>query len=827
MSLCDLEDYFLDDFKVVRKGHHGYNGSRRCSNKFMAKRTCNQATITKTLYDPQNTLSKRKTKRLLTDCSDGFYTDVPYSLNKQERWKYVNPDSLLRNYPANTSEVCIVSREVTPLSYEDYLRGDTVTDMHVFNEDVVTKLSSAGRKKAIRYYINQLNEKRHVDKDEVEPARILLNIVRSPPVTHLNENTFRIAKRRRHAALRKTETDKFEELTNDCCQIDDNESTPESSDFCETAHTLTLADFITSGKPLVSARKSENLSSSIRLDSFEIVERKPAEMVNISEITNAPHIFEIFDISIRRLDSFDLKEEITLLAPGYCTVHWFGSERVSLASKRQVQPMFVLFFEIDRKSGNIRIRININASFSSGIERNTLEKLLETRKNFPSLFESLIEFIFKLELLSSENKQTRYHSCKDNFMASVNSERMAAEATPCGHHEQLEFVRPLYIYDGTDFVPKSVGNCTLCCRCSSPYKPDLFTSTNGMMCRECVASFMIRQLRLNHSPVEIPLITSSESSPVDLLYAILPLPLMTLIVKISYLYHSSLLNQEPHLLQCPKCSNSLAVTEESEYNSCICSVCGCCWCYLCGWEPHWPLNCEEFKEWSKKWDIQYLFDKFNLREGERLLRIKCICENIFYAPEDSAHGTLCGGPRYRWKCWLQYDKEGLLRDSRSLFWPYTPRFRKKYHHPGSEDFKYGARVQPEYLKVKKIIKKVYADRCGEVRRLRFNQQQRITFEENVEKIFDEEAKQHEVTDIRKTALILIENCTAWLYLHRSQNNHHLKEAVSRLFNQYIVFQEGILNQRFDNNLHFVRLDQNVSTVIDLFRQHLELLQSRV
>ncbi|ETN71844.1 hypothetical protein NECAME_04588 [Necator americanus] len=235
MSLCDLEDYSLDDFKVVRKGHHGYSGSRRCSNKFMAKRTCNQATITKTLYDPQNTLSKRKTKRLLTDCSDGFYTDVPYSLNKQERWKYVNPDSLLRNYSVNTSEVCIVSREVTPLSYEDYLRGDTVTDMHVFNEDVVTKLSSAGRKKAIRYYINQLNEKRHVDKDEVEPARILLNIVRSPSVTHLNENTFRIAKRRRHVALRKTETDKFEEFTNDCCQIDDNESTPESSDFCETA----------------------------------------------------------------------------------------------------------------------------------------------------------------------------------------------------------------------------------------------------------------------------------------------------------------------------------------------------------------------------------------------------------------------------------------------------------------------------------------------------------------------------------------------------------------------------------------------------------------
>ncbi|RCN40396.1 hypothetical protein ANCCAN_13642 [Ancylostoma caninum] len=328
------------------------------------------------------------------------------------------------------------------------------------------------------------------------------------------------------------------------------------------------------------------------------------------------------------------------------------------------------------------------------------------------------------------------------------------------------------------------------------------------------------------------LITSNDTTPLDLLYAVLPLPVMSLFLKTSYSYYSSLLYPHFRLLQCPQCSVSLAVTDKDEFNCSMCSNCGCCWCCLCDWEPHWPLTCEEFKKWSEKWDTQYPIDKFNLDEGERLLRIQCHCENIFYAPENTAHWTPC------FKCCYLYDKDGILRSSFDLFWPYPPRHRKEYHDPDDEFYKYGYRVQPEYLEQKKLINKHYSTICVDARKLRFDErkktlrhsedrrrlriieQKRTEFADAVIKKFPSETEQHRVIDIRQTALFLVENCTAWLYLHRAEKNRILKETVSLLFRQILLFQDQILDDRSDHKGDVVDLEKCVSDVIDLFRSYI-------
>ncbi|RCN29895.1 hypothetical protein ANCCAN_24343 [Ancylostoma caninum] len=73
--------------KLVNKDPHLNTGRRKRCDRFPGKKDADKVIVAKSIYDPQNTLSKRRRRRLHADRSDGFCTDVPYSMNKQERWK--------------------------------------------------------------------------------------------------------------------------------------------------------------------------------------------------------------------------------------------------------------------------------------------------------------------------------------------------------------------------------------------------------------------------------------------------------------------------------------------------------------------------------------------------------------------------------------------------------------------------------------------------------------------------------------------------------------------------------------------------------------------
>ncbi|KAL6726074.1 hypothetical protein Aduo_008084 [Ancylostoma duodenale] len=817
MSQCDLEEYFHDYHKLANKGSRVNAVHRMRCDRFPGKKDADKVIVAKSIYDPQNTLSKRRRRRLHADRSDGFCTGVPYSMNKQGRWKIADPAALLMNRPSSDYELCVVHREVT-------IHDDDVTHMHAIHDGNVLAVCSAGRKKSIRHFIKQLNEKRGIEKEEVEPARILFNIVNPPRLTHLKtkelkyERVFRLDDKTRLTNDRNKWANCDIEVSADMSMSTEGDSDADYDDLHEPTRNgkLTLGDFVSSKQPSTSShRVRPRLSKSSEVNSpSEIISTKPANMVDISGATNSPHIFEIIDVRLNSLDGFNLKQEITLLLPGYCTVRWFSSERLSISSNKSVLPVFVLFFGVLPSHGILRIRISMKAQNSPKLDKEALVNLLGTRKNFPSLFEDLIEFIFSLEPCTpSEREPSRYSTCKDGFPNSANSKRMTGPTVESCEHDQLDFMRFYYMGDDSKPLPE-LADETLCSICRCPYEPDLFLSTEGMMCRQCVASLVIRQLRLNHIPIEIPLITPCEVSPVDLLYAILPLPLMSLFLEKSYTYYCSLLYPQARMVQCPQCSTSLLVTEHNEFNCCMCSSCGCCWCYLCNWEAHWPMTCEEFKKWSEKWDIQYFFDKFNLDEGERVLRVQCRCGNIIHAPENSAHGTLCTTT----KCWHQYDKNGLMRHSRGLFFPYRPMHRKKYHHPDSEFYKSGLRVYPEYLAPKKLIKKRYAATCLEARKLRLDEEKRIMFADCLSNLFPSESERSRMLDMGQTILFLVENCTAWLYLHRSDDHRHSKRTVSSLFQHFLVFHERILSNRSGDKISPAVLEARMSDVIGLFRR---------
>ncbi|ETN77971.1 hypothetical protein NECAME_10672 [Necator americanus] len=468
----------------------------------------------------------------------------------------------------------------------------------------------------IRHYIIRVNEKRETEKDEVEPARVLFNIIKPPRLKCHVDKRFKEGK----WIPTPLEDPKFVDWDEviDCSPALEERLTDLQISAATRRANLTLGDFISDKPPSIRSRRAESLNfTSDTDDSFEFVTMKPAKLCDISKYTNAPHIFEIFDINMKDLGNFDLQEE----------------------------------------------------------------------------------------------------------------------ATRCNERDQLEFVRPFYSQDGVEF-DKSV------------------------------------------------LSGSAQSSSIDLLYAVLPLPVMSLIVKKSYLHHFRLMYPQSRLLQCPQCSISLVIKKLSGS-------------FIDFWLIVASGQCEEISD---------LFEKFNLDVGERLLCIKCCCEGIFYAAENSAHGTLCSN--FNKKCWRQYDKDGLMRPKFDLYWPYTPRFRKEFHKPDEDEFfKNGTRVHPEYLEPKKLVKKEFAAICAEARSLRFDEKKQRNFEEEVCKIFDDEAMQQRAIGIRKTALTLVENCTALLYLHRAENNQHLK--------------------RKDFNAHFANLDKELSDVIISFRHYLVQEQPQV
>ncbi|KAK6048021.1 hypothetical protein COOONC_14474, partial [Cooperia oncophora] len=99
----------------------------------------------------------------------------------------------------------------------------------------------------------------------------------------------------------------------------------------------------------------------------------------------------------------------------------------------------------------------------------------------------------------------------------------------------------------------------------------------------------------------------------------------------------------------------------------------------------------------------------------------------------------------------------------------------------------GNPVTVERLAPPKLIAKEFADVCTEARNLRFDKKKRLEFENSAN------AAPLEGLDLanqRKTGLVLVENCTAWLYLHRREDAYKIcKSAVSRLLQQASLYRE--------------------------------------
>ncbi|VDL62787.1 unnamed protein product [Nippostrongylus brasiliensis] len=669
--------------------------------------------------------------------------------------------------------------------------------MNVFmNEgDEITKISAKGKGCKLRDFEAVLRERKEMEKDEVEPARIIYNIVKPYPVPSVLLGK---TQRKNARSARATKSRQMNYLSDGTESESDSEEEETSFATNAPSSSFTLADFV------VDATANTKTNRCPRRSMASVQDEEPKKKLptvisqiktpshTISSFTTNKSLFEVIDVNAKLLCGMEFHEAIAFLEQERLTLRWVDEAKAMIDASYLVkntpkepvrQPILILFFELRENGEVLRVRINTNIQYKTPMDSEALIFMVKRQKDFLSLFSSILDFIRSLRVrnLGIPAKETRFNKTPTNFSVKVNSQALAVgkeRVQRCDDYEMQRSLRGMYDAETSVSLDMPKNSSSTCCRCTLHTK-DMFETLDGVICRECAAADVVRQLAYDHFPIEIP----------------------------ASFQH--LQSDEMVFSKCPSCALNVMFRNDGnndEGKSLICPECATHWCRLCSSEPHWPMRCEEYRQWSEKWEQQYYVDRFCMQPDEELLRITCLCEQIHLLPTGSAHNTICH------RCKRRYDKIGMMCYDHGC-WPFSPGLRKRHDAQGKP--KNGNKVNVEIIPRVKLIAKDFATACTEARNQRFDRERRLKFEE-----LALAAEEVELVDLRKTALILVENCTAWMYMHRSETHHReCKSTVSHLFQQFEKVELELERQSPTLAKEIDELKSAVENVIRMFREH--------
>ena len=149
-----------------------------------------------------------------------------------------------------------------------------------------------------------------------------------------------------------------------------------------------------------------------------------------------------------------------------------------------------------------------------------------------------------------------------------------------------------------------------CHSCKQNAPEELFELDDYWQCRECLRQHIVNLIRTKNIPVEVPFVVPENSSTFDVLPSLIPLPLINFYTKLTALEMIQCSDSEiGDLMNCPACQKDVRVERPNEYRSCLCTNCYIAWCPDCNSEPHWPMHCEQFSDWTTKWQQQCKLSK--------------------------------------------------------------------------------------------------------------------------------------------------------------------------------------------------------------------------
>ncbi|CAJ0601633.1 unnamed protein product [Cylicocyclus nassatus] len=741
MSYSDTEEYkFLNTSQKMRS----LNYAKQRPSK---KHTRNDFYVTKTLYDPMNTVSKKHRTKILADKLDGFSFNVPYSMNKKERWEKIDRIALLKiRQPSDDAlETIVVNRVDVP--YSDDSHGNTVKSINLIQNDGIATLGCGGRPHTLSHFVGQIRDLKHMDKKEADPARLLFNFssTRQSPA----KQTKRKSKQKKRRAYQNVFDTDYEDY--------------------DTSETLVLDTLVLTpirrSQLSLHLRKSPNFLPHYYDSECEPYASEEESAVNERDSSSCDKdsiklntIFEVIETPLKSFEPFSIEGNILPFIRKELFKIWLEPKRLFISSLEVSHPKFVIFFEEDQ--GILRVRVSTDSSYTKAASRSRLIDIVKTKKgsDISALFNDLYDFINETTKGWMEDYYHKYDwNCRikrypEGFRCRVNSKLIAPMAASGFEFEQMNQLRQLY--EQTSPKIDSRGTCS-----------------------------------------------SSES----LAFQAKP-------------------RFEMRFVTCPKCAMPydcpmpLATTEDCVFNSCSCTKCFTAFCYLCEWEPHWPMSCEQFKKWTSRWDTQYFYEDHHI-DGEQL-RLCCACEEFYSVPngtEDKSCPRLVCNLYYRPPFVQSHDHS---HDSKFNWNDMAIKLRRhltalKINIKNCKIC--GHEILPESVELRPIMNSKTAELCAYARRQRFLQNS--DFEKYVMATFNAEKKE-KFKNLRKTVLYLIEFCTGWIYVAKPFEWKHLSVEISNLNNSLQFIEQQIPSARDDFMKHMDELEEETKNLIELVRKSL-------
>lgn len=753
---------------------------------------------TKNDYMVVKTNANRQSKSLrrgkVVDEND-LCLNVPYSLNRKYRFQELSPWSIIGKAQKERSSVGVLEQLNTNRAknvlasayYEVGEDGNVVVktargiaaNANTLIEKPKPKRRGRARRKEAEGLIEEEHPQWHPDilytlsKSHPSPAKSKISAHSGPKIC---------IRKRNNNSKRLIDEECLEECDDELSETEEHDDLTKES---LASKEFDLREFILqpSKKPVkcVTINKKKGRRESVR---EETSDRSAFELVEFpKEIRDS--IFQlIVNVRTRRWKKFDFLTEVRDVfenPPEGCQCFWVA---------RNEQAIAVHFYEVDRSLGNdlfpfLKIllespvkgimRMTADGNFKLNIpEHQIMSQLFDSR---PTGVKSLITAFIKC---ANRWKTMHYYTEVKKFTVPAAVGGTAVSGDKIEDYNVTLFGRSyfgsLQVVDdkGTasilaneyekitaegsnDFEVISLNEdqCAVC-TCSGAMSA---LSCYHDVCIDCLRDSIFSQIKSDVFPPACCIQGCETPIAPKLLLSLLPVCTYTFFVKRS-LIHIKKRSQES-VASCPICLDH-GVLFDGHLHAVTCSKCNSCFCLNCGSTPHWPLNCEEFILWSSKFNQQYPFEilrmdgklkeemiirecsycKQRMEAADMVVKHRCFCTHIDWATGKSLSGELDRVVGWNWQDMKQICVKDLT-----------------------------AKVVSRY-KPACFISRQFASVVAEARRSRLDSEEAAKFSSGVSRhnICKEHPVGKRIYDIRNFALFIVEYGTAWLYLHRHDEN---------------------------------------------------------
>uniref|UniRef100_A0A915B430 RBR-type E3 ubiquitin transferase n=3 Tax=Parascaris univalens TaxID=6257 RepID=A0A915B430_PARUN len=795
------------------------------------------------------TINAKNIKDEKTDAAtEDLYPGIVYSMNRRERWNRLSADNVLNDAATKNISVGVLER------WNTGKEGDQLASAyHRVSDGCITTRKANHLSASANTLIYNPGPKHRGSRAKRELAAALEagivdkqneipDITYSISRTHPSLMKWKIVSNKGPKATTKKRMkpfcDSVDEEDDDISEIDVEEENNENEAQRERIRTYDISEFVR--QPLsyavfIEAPSIETLRSTITSSSVVA----PFELVTFPKEVREKSLILRMPVKVAEWSDFDFARETKELSiSGQYSLIWLtrngGSFAVDLTAAiighSQLMPHLIVIFE---KPTDDSISIQLNGGFLLEIPRcNIIAKLLNSKpKSLTSMIESVVtcatnwrdrEFYRSLKKFAMPTLKRKdvieitepfpysrmYQS--EMLLGTLNIipfEKMVAAV--CEEHEASRTKENFEVIGSKGekemcLVCKIVPTCGLC----------ILDCLHGI-CSDCLRESITNQIRMGIFPVKCLGENCDCLIPHDFVRILVPVPLYVFYIKTTYICIKKRSNEE--VRSCPLCLEAGVVTSGS-YSSLCCSACATCFCTECEGIPHWPLTCEQFEEWTKKFDPQYRWEIYRLdgKLKDYLISRTCHCGAVIELPDNIGIGK-CSA------CWLTYywdtGKTNNLRVSC---------YYGKDEH-GNHIYKSPEAKMVSQRKAPTSVNRLYAPQCALARRKRFD----VPEMKSMVAAFNHQpfsvrqgVSATKLADVRNTALYILEYGTAWLFVNRlsppenwKQIRSHLTKILSKL-----NAVTSRLSSRSDSDLcvqQFTKaldsLEATIAEIISMFR----------